>query len=79
MKTILLLNNKSGSDKPRLQNIANNKVTARPNEGRPGCNCDRWGHPCSDFVERNVQPNAAVPFSTRAEPKRSLNVVHQQA
>jgi hypothetical protein len=79
MKTILLLNDKSGSGKPKLQNLAGTKVTARASEGSPGCNCDRWGHPCPGCVERNVQPNAALPVSTPAKQTRSFNAVHQQA
>ena len=45
MKTILLLHDESGSPEPRLQNVAGSKVTQRPSEAMPGCNCDRWGHP----------------------------------
>ena len=45
MTTILLLDDESGSPKPRLQNVAGSRVTQSPNEGTPGCNCDRWGHP----------------------------------
>jgi hypothetical protein len=40
-------------------------VTARASEGSPGCNCDRWGHPCTECVERNTQGNADVPIFTR--------------
>jgi hypothetical protein len=57
MKTILLLHDESGSLKPRLQNAAGSKLTQRPSEGTPGCNCDRWGHPSPDCVEHNVQSN----------------------
>jgi hypothetical protein len=55
MKTILLLHDESRSPKPRLQNVAGSKLTQRPSEGTPGCNCDRWGHPSPDCVEHNVQ------------------------
>ena len=55
METILLLHDESGSPKPRLQNVARSKLTQRPREGTPGCNCDRWGHPSPDCVEHNVQ------------------------
>jgi hypothetical protein len=79
METILLLNDKSGSGKPRWQNFGGSKVTVRPSEGNPGCNCDRWGHPCRDCVERNVQPNAELPIQERAEPTTPFNVVHRQA
>jgi hypothetical protein len=54
MKTILLLYRESGSPKPRLQNVAHSKLTQRPSEEMPGCNCDRWGHPFPDRVEHNV-------------------------
>ena len=55
MRTILLLYDESESPKPRLQNVAGSKRTQRPNEGTPGCNCDRWGHPFPDRVEHNVK------------------------
>ena len=64
MKTILLLHDESGSRKPRLQNVAGSKVTQRPSEGTPGCNCDRWGHPSPDCVEHNVQVQLKLSFST---------------
>jgi hypothetical protein len=54
MKTILLLHDKSGSPKQRLQNVTGNKVTQRPSEGAPGCNCDRWGHPSPKCVIPSV-------------------------
>jgi len=79
MTTILFLNDKSGSGKPGLPNVASSKVTVHPSEGSPGCNCDRWGHPCPDCVERNVQPNAELPISTRAKQTAPFNAVHQQA
>ena len=48
MKTILLLHDESGARKSRSQNVPGSKVTQRPTEGTPGCNCDRWGHPLPD-------------------------------
>jgi len=54
MKTILLLYHGSGSTKPRLQNVADSKVTQHPTEGTPGCSCDRWGHPFPDCIEHNL-------------------------
>jgi hypothetical protein len=61
-ETILLLHDESGSPKPRFRNVAGSKVTQRANEGTPGCNCDRWGHPYPDRVEHNVQaqPNLST-------------------
>jgi len=79
MKTILLLNDKSGSGKPKLQNLAGTKVTARASEGSPGCNCDRWGHPCTECVERNTQGNADVPIFTRTKQTASFSAVQQRA
>ena len=57
MKTILLLKNESGSSKPRLRNVPGSKVTQRPSEGTPGCNCDRWGHP---FADRALESQMAT-------------------
>jgi len=55
MKTIPLLYHGNGSPRPRLQDVAGSKVTQRPSEGMPGCNCDRWGHPFPDRVEHDVK------------------------
>jgi hypothetical protein len=38
-----------------------------PQAATIGRRCDRWGHPCPDCVERNVQPAAELPVSTRAK------------
>jgi hypothetical protein len=57
MKTILLVHDESGSRKSRLQNAAGTKVTQRPNEGTPGCSCDRWGHP---FPDRALKSQVVV-------------------
>jgi hypothetical protein len=67
MKAILLLNDETAPPRSRLQNVAGGKVTVRPSEGTPGCNCDRWGHPCPNCVEYKVQPKAELPISTPAE------------
>ena len=67
MKTILLLHDESGSPKLRLQNIAGSKLTQRPSEGTPGCNCDRWGHPYPDCVEHNVQVQPKLSTSVPAK------------
>jgi len=67
MKTILFLHDESGSPKPRLQNVAGSKLTQRPSEGTPGCNCDRWGHPSPDWVEHNVQVQPKLSTSVAAK------------
>ena len=28
------------------------------------CNCDRWGHPCSGCVDRDIAPKAETPVSS---------------
>jgi hypothetical protein len=67
MKTILLLNDEIAPARPQLANLAPGPMTARESEGTPGCNCDRWGHPCPGCVERNVQPKAELPVSSPAK------------
>ena len=57
MTTILLLHDENGSPRPRWQNVAGTKVTQRPSEGTPGCNCDRWGHP---FPDRALESQVAA-------------------
>jgi hypothetical protein len=79
MKPILLLTDEIGAGNPTLQDIAGIPVKVSQSAGAPGCNCDRWGHPCPDCVERNVQPDAELPISAGAKSTRSFNAVHQQA
>jgi hypothetical protein len=67
METTLLLNDETGPPMPGWQNVAGSKVTVRPSEGTPGCNCDRWGHPCPGCDERKVQPKAEFPISSPAK------------
>ena len=70
MKTISLLYDGNGSPNPRLQNVADSKVTQRPNEGTAGCNCDRWGHPFPDRVEHNVKLENL--YDTKTHPSRTV-------
>jgi hypothetical protein len=60
MKTTLLLHDESGSPKPRSQNVAGSKVTQRPSEGTPGCNCDRWGHPFPGRPLESREPSGST-------------------
>jgi hypothetical protein len=53
-KPILFLTDETESAEPSLQNVAGIKVKAHAREGAPGCNCDRWGHPCPDCDERKI-------------------------
>ena len=48
---------------------AHNEIAALLS-GTPGCNCDRWGHPCPNCVERNVQPKAQLPISLPTKKMR---------
>jgi hypothetical protein len=64
MKTILLLNDKTMPATAMLQNGAPRGLTAREFEATAGCNCERWGHPCPDSVERNIQANAQLRISS---------------
>ena len=64
MNALLLLHDESDSP----GDVAGVKVTQRPSEGTPGCNCDRWGHPSPDYVDRNVQ----------AQPKSSTFVLPEK-
>ncbi|HEY4271917.1 MAG TPA: hypothetical protein VGM65_07915 [Candidatus Udaeobacter sp.] len=66
MKTSLLLNDESRPANLMLQNIAPTKTTPRETEAVVGCNCDRWGHPCPNCVEQNVQPKAELRISLPA-------------
>jgi hypothetical protein len=68
MTTILLLHNESASRKSRLQNVAGSKVTQRPSEGTPCCNCDRWGHPLPD---RALKSQAVVMHTQITTPRAS--------
>jgi len=79
MKTILLLYDGGRSPKSRLQNLAASKVTQRPSDGTPGCNCDRWGHPFPNQYLReptgstaDSNHNAAVDFGGSKKIREGL-------
>jgi hypothetical protein len=67
MKPILLLTDEIGTAEPTLQNIAAITVKLRQSAGTPGCNCDRWGHPCADSDEGKIQRKTELPISSPAE------------
>jgi hypothetical protein len=62
MKPILFLTDETESAEPSLQNVAGIKVKAHAREGAPGCNCDRWGHPCPGWGHSNVELKGERPF-----------------
>ena len=49
MENTLLLTNET--TRPMLNDIAFEELPVRDIEGHAGCNCDRWGHPCSGRVD----------------------------
>lgn len=67
MKTTLLLNDERTPAKLMLANVAPAEVTLHEPEAVAGCNCDRWGHPCSGCDERKVWPKAELPISSPAK------------
>jgi hypothetical protein len=67
MKTILLLHHETTEPMQLLQDTVRARLPLRQTEALAGGNCDRWGHPCPDSVERDVQPNAELPISSLAK------------
>ena len=51
MKPTLLLNEKPETARLLLNEVAFAGVTVRESEARPGCSCDRWGHPCAGCLD----------------------------
>ena len=62
MKTILFLQDQAAPPTQLLQDMVQAKVSFRKTEAVAGCNCDRWGHPCPECVERNHPPKAGTPI-----------------
>jgi hypothetical protein len=67
MKTTLLLNDEPETTRLMLKEVAFAVSAARDGEGRAGCNCDRWGHPCSGCVERNIRTQAETPIHHQSQ------------
>jgi hypothetical protein len=70
MKTILCLIDETGPPIMMLQDAPPERVLMHEFEAKPGCNCDRWGHPCPSWVERNPQAKAELSISSCAKPTR---------
>ncbi|HEU0207579.1 MAG TPA: hypothetical protein VFQ78_01240 [Candidatus Udaeobacter sp.] len=62
MKTILLLEDGKTRAELTLQNADYTTRFLPEPEGVAGCNCDRWGHPCSGCVNANAARAAVRPF-----------------
>jgi hypothetical protein len=67
MKTILFLQDQAAPPTQLLQDMVQAKVSFRKTEAVSGCNCDRWGHPCPECVERNHPPKAGTPILSRVK------------
>jgi hypothetical protein len=67
MKTTLLLNDETRPAKLMLDDNALANVIIRKSAAAAGCTCDRWGHPCPGYDEREVQMKAQVPISSPAK------------
>ena len=63
MKTTLLLNDEPETARLMLEEVTFGSVAVREGEAHAGCNCDRWGHPCPECVDRNHPPKAGTPIS----------------
>jgi hypothetical protein len=67
MKTILLLPDEAAPPTQLLQDVVAAKMPFRETETVPGCNCDRWGHPCPSCVEPKSQTQLGLPISLPAK------------
>ena len=67
MKTTLLLTNEAETTRLMLKEVAFDEIPARDTEAHAGCNCDRWRHPCSGCVDRNVPPEATISSQLSSE------------
>jgi hypothetical protein len=61
MKTTLLLTNEAETTRLMLNDVAFDELPVRDTEAHAGCNCDRWGHPCPECVDRDIVPKAETP------------------
>ena len=61
MKTSLLLNDEPETTRLLLKQVAFVESARLESEGRAGCNCDRWGHPCSGCAERTIRTEKETP------------------
>jgi hypothetical protein len=61
MKNTLLLTNEAETTRLMLKDVAFDELPIRDTEAHAGCNCDRWGHPCPECVDRDIVPKAETP------------------
>jgi len=69
MKTTLLLNDEPKTTRLPLKEVALAEPAARDGEGRAGCKCDRWGHPCSGCVERTIRTEEETPSHHQSQQR----------
>jgi len=53
MNTILLL--KENAEPIDSISLKLRRLSRHEDDAKPGCTCDRWGHPCADCVELKPQ------------------------
>ena len=69
MKTTLLLKDEPKTTRLLLKEVAFAESAARESEGLAGCNCDRWGHPCSGCVERTIRREEETPSHHQSQQR----------
>ena len=62
MKPILLLNNETEIVRLMLEEETSGNMAEHESEARAGCNCDRWGHPCTDVSTPKNQTKSTLQF-----------------
>lgn len=60
MRTTLLLDDEPGGARLDLKDVTIGQVPTRKSEPRASGNCDRWGHPRQECVERNIPSGTAA-------------------
>jgi hypothetical protein len=68
MKTILLLKEKSEAANAIPSNLP--RLTTKERDATPGCTSDRWGHPCSDWVEPKRQGQSMLEGISSVKKRR---------
>jgi hypothetical protein len=62
MKTTLLLSDEPERVRLMLEEDASGDVAVPASEAGTGCNCDRWGHPCPGYLERDKAKKPTLRF-----------------
>jgi hypothetical protein len=70
MKMTPLLSDKPETASLMLKGVASGELQVRQSQERAGCNCDRWGHPCSGCVEHKIRPEPGSAISSKIKRAR---------